>query len=276
MIKAYRVALINVGERLPVCVDAILLSKKLNSIQSAFSFEVVLPIPAEVLEGPDVRGQWYYFDRIFEIIRRHQEFSRYDYVVGITHVRLIKDENSGDDGNRDCFSWSDLSKTSLITLNHNVTTYNSKTKDIYQFIGFNVLGELLCNLTRTYLYHDKVNHCLFDECVDRGNVEPAINRSFICSGCNNILKQKGISNLLLCEIQKILDWCGRNIGEKSPLYLAISHPITYLVIGADMGWGISVFFKSNQYIYVLIVSAAVPATLFFNYFFKSRKELKIT
>ncbi len=66
MMKTYRVALVNVGERLPSNTDLIFLSNKLNSLQKTFLFEVVTSIPAEVFGEPDLGGQWYYFRRLFQ------------------------------------------------------------------------------------------------------------------------------------------------------------------------------------------------------------------
>ena len=143
--KTYSVALANMGERLPPDVDLRKLSKKLNSLQKTFSFEVVASIPAEVFGKPDLGSQWYFFKRLFGIIHNHRDFHRYDYIIGITHVRLTESEDSSDEGNRDWFSFSDLNKISVITLNPNITNHNPPTKDIYQFLGFSIAGELLCN-----------------------------------------------------------------------------------------------------------------------------------
>jgi hypothetical protein len=274
--KKYSVALVNVGERLPLNADLVFLANKLNSMQETFSFEVVASIPSEVLEKPDLGGQWYYFKRLFGIIQiqKREDYPRYDYFVGLTHVRLTEDENSSDDGNRDYFSLSDLEKTSLITLNHNVTAYNSQSKNISQFMAFNILGELLCNITKSYLYHDKVHHCLFDECVDRGNVAHSINRSIICPDCNHLLKIKGVSESLLRDIRLILDWCRRTTGKKSPLYRSVSHPLTSLIIGASIGWTASAFFSSKQYLYIFISTFAFPTFIYIYYVYEYKKELK--
>lgn len=270
--KTYTVALTNVGERLPADADLGFLSKKLNSLQKTFSFEVVASIPAEVFGKPDLGGQWYYFKRLFGIIQNHQDFPRYDYFVGITHVRLTEDENSADEGNRDYFSLSDLNKVSLITLNHNITVYNSPTKDIHQFLAFSIAGELLSNLAKGYLYHDKVHYCLFDECVDRDNVAPAMETSAICSDCYHILKTNGVSETILHDIKRILDWCRRTTGKRSPLYRALVHPFTSLIVGAAVGWLSSAFLKSEQYLYVLVGVVAVPTALSLYYLKKSKME----
>lgn len=267
--KTYSVALTNVGERLPSDVDLGFLSKKLNSLQRTFFFEVVASIPAEVFGKPDLGGQWYFFKRLFGVVENHQDFARYNYFVGITHVRLTENENSYDDGNRDYFSMSDLSKVSLITVNHNIIVNNSPTKDIYQFLAFSIAGELLSNLAKVYLFHDKVHYCLFDECIDRGNVAPAMEASVICSDCYHVLKTKGVSEAILRDIRHILDWCRRTTGKRSPLYRAVFHPFTSLIVGAAMGWASSAFLKSNQYPFVLVGVVAVPAALFLYYLGKS-------
>ena len=219
--KMYSVALTNAGERLPLDVDLKVLSKKLNSLQKTFSFEVVASIPAEVFGKPDLGGQWYFFKRLFGIIKNHRVFPRYDYFVGITHVRLTEDEDSADDGNRDWFSFSDLNKVSLITLNPNITAYNPSTKDMHQFLGFSIVAELLCNVAKKYFYHDEVRYCLFDECIDRGNVAPALEASNICYDCHRDLKTSGVSDTILDDMRRRLDWCRRTTGKRSPLYRAL-------------------------------------------------------
>ncbi len=269
-----RVAIVDIGERLPFDCDLSFLSQKLNSLQNTFTFEIVNAIPAELLGEPDLGGQWYYFKRLFEIVQKHQAFSQYDYFVGVTHVRLTEDEDSEDDGNRDYFSMSDLNKVSLVSLNHNITVYNSRTKDIYQFLSFSIAGELLCNLSKEYLYHNKVHYCLFDECIDRANVAPAIENSKICSDCFNLLKKKGISDSILHDINNILNWCRRNTGKHSPLYRALIHPITSLTIGAAIGWLSSAFLKPSQYLYVFIGAVTVPISLFLYYVSRYKRKLK--
>ncbi len=208
-------------------------------------------------------------------MRNHQDFSSYDYFAGITHVRLTEDEDTVDEGNRDYFTLSDMSKISMMTLNHNITTYNSPAKDIHQFLAFNIVGELLCNVTKTYLYHDKLNYCLFDECVDRGNVKPAIENSIICSDCYHLLKKKGVSESVLRDIRQILDWCRRNTGKRSHLYRAIVHPLSSLTIGTAIGWTASAFIKSEQYLYVFIGAVVVPISLYIYYVIKHRKDSNI-
>lgn len=269
--KTFTVALINAGERLPPDVDLKVLSKKLNSLQKTFSFQVAAAIPAEVFGKPDLGGQWYFFKRLFRIIQNHRDFKHYDYMIGITHVRLTENEDSADDGNRDWFSFSDLDKVSLITLNPNITVYNPPTKDLYQFLGFCIAGELLCNVAKKYFYHDEVRYCLFDECIDRGNVAPAMEASTICSDCHRDLKASGVSDTILLDTRKILDWCRRTTGQRSPLYRSLVHPFTTLTIGAALGWVASSFFKSEEYLYILISTAAVPSIIFVSYFRKAKR-----
>lgn len=271
--KTYSVALTNVGERLPANVDLGFLANKLNTLQKTFSFEVVASIPAELFGAPDLGGQWYYFNRLFGVIENHKDFGRYDYFVGITHVRVTENEDSADDGNRDYFSMSDLNKISVITLNQNITVYTSPTKDIYQFLAFAITGELLSNVAKSYLYHNKVHYCLFDECIDRGNVAPVMEASTICSDCYHILKTKGVSETILNDMRKILDWCRRTTGKSSPFYCAVFHPFTSLIVGAAMGWASSAFLKSSQYLYVLASVIAVPTSVYLYYFKKSRRMM---
>jgi hypothetical protein len=263
--KTYRVALVDVGERLPpgFCIDVLL--RKLNALQKSFSFEMVRPIPAEVLQNPDLGGQWYYFRKIFEILSKHPEISKYDYLIGLTHVRLTEDEDSVDEGNRDYFSLSNLDRISLVTLNQNITDHNSPTKTIYQFIAFNILGELLCNLARAYLYHTDVRYCLFDECMDRGNVKLALQKSYICPECSLRLKKDGADEGVLRDANKILDWCRSCIGKHASWYRAISHPISSLAIGSAIGWAASAFFSASQYIYVIVPVLSIPLVLWLNY-----------
>lgn len=272
--KTYRVGLANFGERLPHDFSLDTLSKKLNSLQASFTFEVIKPMPVEVLGGPDLGGQWYYFGRLFSILQKHSEFSDYDYFVGITHVRITESEDSEDDGNRDYFSLSDKNKITVITLNQNITVYNSKVKDIYQFISFSIIGELLCNITKENLYHNEIRYCLFDECIDRANVAQAIENSIICPKCLNLLKMQGVSDQLLTDIYKILDWCRSNTGKYSPLYRSLVHPLTFLSIGTAIGWSASSFFNPKQYLYVIIGTIIVPIILLILYVKRDRKKLK--
>jgi hypothetical protein len=272
--KTYRVGLVNFGERLPRDFSLDTLSKKLNSLQTSFTFEVVKPIPVEVLSGPDLGGQWYYFERLFSILQKHPDFSDYDYFVGITHVRITESEDSEDDGNRDYFSLSDKNKVTVVTLNRNITDHNSKIKDVYQFLSFSIIGELLCNITKEYLYHNEIRYCLFDECIDRPNVAQAIENSIICPKCLNLLKTQGISDQVLNDIYKVLDWCRSNTGKYSPLYRSIVHPLTSLSIGTAIGWSASAFLNPKQYLYIIIGAIIVPISLLIFHVKRDKKKLK--
>lgn len=274
--KPYTVALTNAGERLPADFDLGFLAKKLNALQKTFLFAVVDAIPSERFGKPDLGGQWYFFKRLFGIVQKHPDFQLFDYFIGITHVRVTEDKDSEDDGNRDWFSFSDLNKTSIITLNHNITIYNPPSKDIYQFIAFSVAGELLCNVGKKYFYHDEVSYCLFDECIDRGNVKPAIESASICPVCHHALKTNGLSDTILEDINRILVWCRGTTGKRSPLYRAVINPFTALVMGAALGWAATTFVKSDQYPYVLISTAAVPTVLFFFFHKKSKMVVNKT
>jgi hypothetical protein len=51
-----------------------------------------------------------------------------------------------------------------------------------------LLSELLNLLALDDLCHAEIDHCLFDDCVDRATIKDAIEKSWICEKCMAKLK----------------------------------------------------------------------------------------
>jgi len=225
------IGLIDVGENLNIDLDR--LARKLNKLQSSFEFSHENAVPLSSLGDPDEDLQWYHFEHIFKVLSSHPQVSKLDYLAGITHVRTTRQmRDEGDNINKDYFSFSDKKKLIAISLNQNVTIFNSQSKNLDQYTIFCLMSELLCIMAKKSLYHKTNEDCLFDECVDRATFATGINESRICVGCMARLKERGIGNKQINDTRKILEWCRRNIGKASWYGRTIRNPLTCLFFGA--------------------------------------------
>lgn len=84
------VALINLGENLSVDLEK--LATTLNSVQNTWRFQVVDSRPT--IGDPDIDDIWYEANHMFTEVQAHKATQTCDFAVGITHVRLAKQESS--------------------------------------------------------------------------------------------------------------------------------------------------------------------------------------
>jgi len=181
----------------------------------------------------------------------------FDILFGITHVRITREkQDDGDIHNRDYFADGDTTeKVSLVTINHNVLVFNSKSKNTLQYLAFCIISELLIQRTgNNNLYHSATKLCLFDECADRASFAPSIDRCEICATCKSELNKGGISNFEISEIEKILKWCKRNTGSHSIVAKTFMNPLSSLVFGVSLGWLSQSFISPSKFLYVAIAS----------------------
>jgi len=261
-----KVALVNVGENLPIPLSS--LADSLNGMQATYSFSEISPIPCDVLAKPDLYFQWYFIERLVPVLAKHAKRSNFDILFGVTHVRITREiQDEGDIYNKDYFSDSDTSeKVSFVTINHNVLAFNSKSKNTLQYLAFCIIGELLVQrIGNKGLFHPASKRCLFDECVDRTSFAPSIDHSDICAECRAKLKQGGISDIEIRDVEKILSWCKRNTGSHSIVAKTFMNPLSSLVFGVSLGWLSQNLISPSNFLYVTIASIATIGAIFLYY-----------
>jgi hypothetical protein len=250
-----KVGLVDVGENLPISLR--FLADTLNGKQGTYLFDEVAPIPCDVLGDPWLHNQWYIIERVVPFLSKHPMRNDFDILVGITHLRITREkQDDGDIFNKDYFASGDTSeKVSLVTINHNVLNFNSKSKNTLQYLAFCIVGELLVQRTGNMsLYHAVPKLCLFDECVDRASFAPSIDRCEICAACKSELKQCGISDNEISDVEKILSWCKKNTGSHSLIAKTFMNPLSSLVLGVSLGWLSQSLISPSKFLYVAIAS----------------------
>ncbi len=260
--SAVRVALLDLGELLQVNLSR--LARKLNSLQSSFTFTTVAPITSAKLGEPSIQEEWnawYEFTPMFDLLRHHDCFTQYSYIIGITHLGVT--ERLADTGKSggEYFSLSDIEKVAVISLNANVLKHNSPSKNTYQYLAHIVVCELLIMLCKKDLIHAKNNFCLFDDCVDRALFRQSIELGEICEECRSELKKHNISNKVITDVLAVLQWC-KTDPIKYSVVNTIIHPFTLLSIGTGFGWFGSAFVRPNHYVAVLCLLLSIPLCVF--------------
>ena len=75
-----------------------------------------------------------------DVLRSHDCFAHYGYVIGITHLSMTeRDSNSGKNWG-DYFSLSDKERVAIISVNQNVLKHNSPSKTIYQYLSYLIVS----------------------------------------------------------------------------------------------------------------------------------------
>jgi hypothetical protein len=236
MPQAIQVALLDLGEQTSVNLDN--LARKLNSLQSSFMFTIVAPITLAKIGDPTIETDfvtWYEFEPLFDLLRHHDCFAQYRYVIGVTHLPMTEKAEDREKDRGAYFSLSDQDKVAVVSLNERVTIYNSPLKSIDQYLSYLILCELLIMLCKHDLIHTLNNFCLFDDCVDRPNFSGCIEQGKICERCHSHLKDYGLGQKLLADVFKVLKWCRTNSVSESIKKTAL-HPLTMLFLGFVFGW----------------------------------------
>lgn len=262
--ELYKVALMDVGEM--ASVDLNTLSWKLNALQRSFQFSTVSPIPSEALGDPDVQGQWYNIRRLFDHINAHPRSSDYDFLVGITAFKMTDRRDPRAKTEKDYFSFSDLQKASVVSVNPSVLIHKSESKSIYQYISFLMMGELLCNITKKYLLHDTIHGCLFDECEDRSSLIQGIEAARICEDRIAAIKTVGVAQLVIDDVHTVLNWCSRNTWHFA-IGSAAKNPFVYfsIALGAGFSWLASEFITKFFGLFVFLFSLVPPLVILYRY-----------
>ena len=257
-----KVALLDLGERLQVNLDW--LARKLNSLQSSFTFTTVAPVTSAKIGDPNIQedwNTWYEFEPMFCLLRCHGCFTKYSYIIGITHLAVTERvEDTGKSGG-EYFSLSDIEKVAVISLNANVLKHNSPSKSAYQYLAHIMVCELLIMLCKKDLIHAKNNFCLFDDCVDRALFRQSIELGEICEECRSKLKKHNISNKVITDVLAVLKWCKTDLIKYS-VRKTLLNPFTLLSIGTGFGWLGSAFVKPNHYLAVLFSLLSIPVFVF--------------
>jgi len=234
------VALVDLGENLSI--DLTKLGNKLNSLQNTWRFQVVSARPQ--LGDPDVDAIWFYIDRLFSELEKHKPAGEFDLVFGLTHVRLENRNNDLGFLDKDYFSLNDQARFAIAT--EAMYQWNSPDKDRYQYFGFLILLEVLQITAGTNLCHQKKELCLFDDCADREEFRPAIERYRLCTDCLRELRNAQVPNDIVKDAQRVLDWCRRTTWARS-MQMTLANPLVALVIGTAVGWASSIYVPKEWY-----------------------------
>lgn len=265
--KQISVALVDLGEQLSDFLERLV--KRLNSIQDTYCFTVETAIPA--LGDPDVSYQWYYAEHLLDKIRNHHHAAEYDYMIGLTHVRITLETPDPDDVERDYFSCGDYIKHAIISMDTNLLGYLSSATKKIQYAAFLVAGELLCARAKTDLCHTVINRCLFDDCSDRKNISHNILAGSICGDCRSALKKASIGNVEIASVEKILKWAKRRTGRGSIWARVAQNSLTSLAVGTIIGWVSSVYITAQNCVPAIIMTLLVPCIVAAFYAIKDRQ-----
>ena len=253
------VALIDLGGSLPLSLGD--LTERLNTIQGGFEFNVIDTVTLDAIGDPDVEEVWYSTSSLFKVLKERPSVAEFDFIVGITHLPVARTDDSGKTIDTDYFSLSDERQLSIISTHANVMVHRSSLKSELQYVAYLMTGELLINLAGKDLMHIRPDNCLFDDCVERERLAQCMDKSHICTKCREMLREKGISDQTIGDVESVLNWCKRPTLSLALMY-AFSHPLTVFLVGITLGWLSSVFIGAEYYVIVLILSIGFPAMLF--------------
>ena len=269
--SCFDVALVDLGEHLKDVPDRI--AKKLNKLQQVYHFTVEGSIPAAVVGEPDC-DPWHHVEKLLRILHKHHKAVKYDYVIGLTHVRISKEEHfRRPDGlpsiaELDYFSEVDHDKSAIISINDHLLKHLSPATSKHQYAAFSVVGELLrlrVGVVKEKKYHKNDEGCLFDYCNDLSKIREAILSGTICTKCRAELEEAGIGKNEFSAIESILAMCRKKTGSGSVLARAFASPISNLAIGSGIGWFSSVYITQNHVVAVLalLLSTILGAIAFY-------------
>lgn len=270
--KRISVALVALGEQLPIVLET--LAKRLNALQGTYLFTVETSIPS--LGDPDEAYQWYHIERLITVVRNHHHANNYDYIMGLTRVRITTEKPDPIDMERDYFCLGDFSKCSVISLNDNLLGHLSPATNHLQYAAFTVASELMCGRARKDMYHETVERCLFDDCPDRKDISHAILNGDICVNCLSALKTASVGEKEVASVLKILKWCKRRTGAATLLARVTRHPLTSLTVGTIIGWLSSVYITEKNCLDAVLVVLIIPCGVALYYTEQDRRKRTLT
>lgn len=252
-----QVALIDLGSKLSVNLSK--LARKLNSKQETFVFSAPAKIPNATLQEPDFYNEYYNLDRLFGILRSIDLGQQFEFVVGITHVK-ISEKQTIRKKERGYFSLSDGERISVVSTNKTMLRCCSPLKSQYQYLSYLIICELLLNLSDDLVFsHGRTSYCLFDDCEDRSIFRECIETSEICEFCEPKLWQsRRIDSQTIDDAKRVLSWCRKNDLLLKSKLVAID-PVLALGLGAFLGWAISYLNPGKWYMLALLVLTAILA-----------------
>lgn len=253
--EPFSVGLVNLGDDLPI--DLRKLSIILNKHQNAFVFKFVRTISTEKIGDP-AKEKWYDNNYLLTVLANEDFQNKYNYIVGITKCS-ITDMSEVDLESKDYFSKSDLNKNSIVSISPQILLYKDPNKDIYQYVAFLAVAELLNNLKKCDICHSAAKSCLFDECEDRMNIRACMEKGEICSKCLSSL-EVAIDPDIIIEVEKVLRWC-KKVRWLVAAKAAFKHPIFTLFSGMVVGSLFEKYF-SIDIPYGLLKIAIFMAVLF--------------
>ena len=249
------VALVDLGENLSISVSK--LAKTLNSLQRTWAFKVVDAQPN--IGNPDDEDIWYRIDRLWLELDRHLPTQEFEFVIGLTHVRLANQDRAVGAVERDYFSLSDRDRLAVIT--EAMQQWNPQNKDLYQYFSFLIVGELLTLMAKIDLFHQSKELCLFDDCADRAEFSRAIQRGKISSPCRVALQDANVPDQAVKDALRVLTWCRRNTAARA-FKMTINDPLVSLTVGTGIGWAAGAFIGTERYRIVGFISLIIVFFIF--------------
>lgn len=223
-----RVALFDLGEKLRIKLPV--LGSKLNRLQDSFEFSVIEPITLQRLGAPD-DDPYYDVKRLHEEIERHFQRPKYDFLIGVTHLKMTVLEENVKAAERAYFSLSNLKGVGVISTHGDILDFKPLLKNEYQYVAYLVMCEVLINLAGEDLCHPDYLDCLFDDCEDRKALRDCIEKGKICDVlCRPKLKKNSVSDQVIHDVQTVLNWC-----KKNSLAITIRHFLNNTWVVALLG-----------------------------------------
>jgi hypothetical protein len=255
MTDSKKVALVALGEGIPIDLDR--LGGKLNRLQNTFAFETAPMVPIAWIGEPDIGDDWYSDKKLLGILRQHPQHQTFDYVIGLTRCKL-GDINDSEPGTYFCSN--DAAKVSVIGLSKDMLQNIPPTLDEYQYASFLIMSELLTNMSGKDIYHKRPASCLFDYCEDPRDITNPLHAGQICRECLAELGKASVSDSVLDDVRKVLDWC-KTATWSSAISRTLWHPLTSLVVGTAVGWLASSLITAAYYPVIIAIAVCPTAIL---------------
>lgn len=242
--------LVGMGDELPICLDE--LAHQLNRHQKSFKFKKLGSVSSITIGSPDVYWKWFDIARLCKLLS-HWYAGDAHYLIGVTESPLTHIEELAQypDLELDYFSRGDFHKSAILTVHRNVLKHRARGSNIYQYVGFLAMCEAIILLSKEDLNHDNTSRCAFYECADREQFAVCMELAQICGPCKSKLLKAGINEAYIKDFQKVLKWCSQPSWQHI-FRVTINDPLVALVLGAGIGWLISVFL-GREYCWWVVV-----------------------
>src|SRR5262249_30756640 len=169
---------------------------------------------------------------------QHPATSRYDCVIGVTHVPLATRDAASGKVWPDYFSDSDRSKCGVVTTHRRALEQKGTNRTELQYVAYLIAEILLSIWAKRTVMHVFSDSCLFDQLEDKASLADAMRRPYICDQSKVTLKQANVPDSAIRDVERILAWACRTQWGTIWRATLTSAPVS-LVGGLAAGWALT-------------------------------------